>query len=112
MVQKSLNASMGTTFGGSNVVPRNQVVVVWHCKKTLNIISKPKSFQKKTSHGIHVLCYVGYWFTTKGVSIELYKFWFCHNDLLRCMGRTSRKYAFDRPILLSLWLVQTWTNFI
>jgi hypothetical protein len=53
---------------------------------------------------------VGYWFAAKGVSIELHKFWFCHDDLLRCVGRTSRKYAFNRPILPSSWLVQARRN--
>jgi hypothetical protein len=29
---------------------------------------------------------------------------------MRCVGGTSRKYAFDRPTLPSLWLVQEGTN--
>jgi hypothetical protein len=47
MVQRSLNASMGTTFGELNVVPRNQAIIVQHCKKTLHITTKPESFQNK-----------------------------------------------------------------
>jgi hypothetical protein len=47
---------------------------------------------------------------TKGVSIDLHEFWFYYDDLLHCVGETSRKYAFDRPILPSLWHVQAWTN--
>jgi hypothetical protein len=56
--------------------------------------------------------YVGYWFVTKGVSIELHKFWFCHDDLMHCVGRTSRKYAFNRLALPSLCLVLEGTNLI
>ncbi len=41
---------------------------------------------------------------------ELHKFWFCHVDPMRCVGGTSMKYAFDRPTLPSLWLVQEGTN--
>jgi hypothetical protein len=48
--------------------------------------------------------------TTKGVSIELHKFWFCYDDLLHCVGGISRKYALDRLVLPSLWLVQAWKN--
>ncbi len=44
--------------------------------------------------------------TAQGVSIELHKFWFCHDDLMHCVGRTSRKYALNRPTLPSLWPVQ------
>jgi hypothetical protein len=47
MVWRSLNASMGMTFGELNVVPQNQTIVVWYCKKILKIIAKPKSFQNK-----------------------------------------------------------------
>jgi hypothetical protein len=57
------------------------------------------------------LCYVGDWFTTKGASIDLHKFWFCHDDLNCCVGGTNRKYALDRPTLLSLWHVQARTYF-
>jgi hypothetical protein len=31
---------------------------------------------------------------------------------MHCVGRTSRKYALDRPALLSLWLVLEGTNLI
>ncbi len=47
---------------------------------------------------------------SKGVSIELHKFWFCHDDLLHCVGRTRQKYALNRPTLLSLWPMQARTN--
>ncbi len=48
----------------------------------------------------------------EGVLIELHKFWFCHDDLMHCVGGTNMKYAFDRPTLPSLWLVQVGTYFI
>jgi hypothetical protein len=60
---------------------------------------KAKIISTQTNHGILPSCYVGYWFVAKGVSIELHKFWFCHDDLLCCVGGTSKKYAFDRPTL-------------
>ncbi len=46
------------------------------------------------------------------LSIELHKFWFYHDDLLRCVGGTNKKYALDRPTLPSLWHVQARTNLI
>jgi hypothetical protein len=72
---------------------------------------KAKIISKQIDHGIHVPCYVGYWSITKGGSIEPHKFWFCHVDLMRCVGKTSKKYAFNRLTLLSLWPMQTGINF-
>jgi hypothetical protein len=46
-----------------------------------------KFISKQINHGILDPCYVGYWFVTKGVSIELHKFWFCHDDFIHCVGR-------------------------
>jgi len=69
-------------------------------QKSIKHYYKTIIISKQTNHGIPVWCYVGYWFATKGVSIELHKFWFCHDDLLRRVGRTSKKYAFDRLALL------------
>jgi hypothetical protein len=68
-----------------------------------------KTISKQTDCGIFVPCYVGYWSTTKGVLIELHKFWFCHDDLNRCVGRISRKYDLDNLTLPSLWFVQVGT---
>ncbi len=70
-----------------------------------------KIISKQTYCDIRAPCYVGYYFTSNGVSIELHKFWFCHDDLLRCVGGTSRKYALDRQVLPSLSHVQAKTNF-
>jgi hypothetical protein len=70
-----------------------------HClvlQKDIKHYYKAKIISKQTDHDIPTPCYVGYWSTTKGVSIELHKFWFCHDNLLRCVRRTSRKYALDR----------------
>jgi hypothetical protein len=44
---KVLECFCGATFGELNVVPQNQTIIGQHCKKTLNIIRKPKSFQNK-----------------------------------------------------------------
>ncbi len=71
---------------------------------------KVRIISKETNHGIHALCYVGHWFAAKGVLNELHKFWFCHDDLLCCVGGTSRKYAFNRPTLPSLWPMQLGKN--
>jgi hypothetical protein len=48
----------------------------------------------------------------KGALIKVQRFWFCHDGLNHCLGKTSRKYAFDRPTLLSLWHVQARINLI
>jgi hypothetical protein len=55
---------------------------------------------------------MGYWFAAQGLLIELHKFWFCHDDPMCCVGRTSKKYAFDMLALPSLWHVQKMTNLI
>jgi hypothetical protein len=34
-------------FGALNNVPKSQMLNVWHCKRTPNIIAKQKSFIKK-----------------------------------------------------------------
>jgi hypothetical protein len=57
---------------------------------------------KQTDISILTSCYVGYWFTTKVVSIKLHKFWFSHVDLICCVIGTTRKYAFDRLALPTL----------
>ncbi len=67
---------------------------------------KAKIISKQTNL---VLCWL--LSTTKGVSIELHKFWFCHDDLNHCVGGTNKKYAFDKLALLSLWHVQVRINF-
>jgi hypothetical protein len=80
-------------------------------QKDIKYYYKTKIISKQTYRGIFTLCYVGYWFVAQGVSLELHKFWFCYDDLIRCFGRTSKKYALDRLALPSLWLVQKGTNF-
>jgi hypothetical protein len=45
-------------------------------QKDIKHYCKAKIISKQIDHGIFALCYVGYWFTTKGLSIELHKFWF------------------------------------
>jgi hypothetical protein len=101
-----LSAFVGMTFGELNATPWSQTFIVWCCKNTLNIITKLKSFQKKTNRSWYS-CWRRCWLlffihSYKGVSIELHRFWFCHDDLMRCVGRISRKYAFDRPSLALL----------
>jgi len=59
-------------------------------QKNTKHYGKAKIISKQTNHGTPTPCYVGQWSTTKGVSIELHKFWFCHDDLLRCVRWTSR----------------------
>jgi hypothetical protein len=81
-------------------------------QKYTNHYYKDIIISKQTNYGILTLCYVGYWFATQGVLIELHKFWFCHDDLMHYVGRTNRKYALNRPTLPSLWLGQEGTYFI
>jgi hypothetical protein len=51
-------------------------------------------------------CYDGLWFDLKGSAPICHKFWFCANDLTRCVGGIGRKYCIDRPLVPSMWLVQ------
>jgi hypothetical protein len=89
---------MGMAFGEFNIIPQSQTIIVQCC-------TKPKSFQNKQIVVFRLRVALVPSSTTKGVSIELHKFWFCYDDLLHCVGGTSRKYAFDRPVLPSLWPV-------
>jgi hypothetical protein len=98
-------------FGELNIVPQSQIIIVQRFKKDIKHYYKAIIISKQTNHGIPTLCYVGYWSAAKGVSIEPHKFWFCHDDLLRCVGRTSKKYALNRLALPSLWHEQSGTNF-
>ncbi len=84
-----------------------------HCstlQKDIKHYYKCIIISKQIDRGIPALCYVGYWYTTKRVSIELHKFWFCHDDLMRCVGGTNMKWTFDRLALPSLWHVQLGIN--
>jgi hypothetical protein len=67
---------------------------------------KAKIISKQIDRGIPAPYYDGYWFVAKVVSIELHKFWFCHDDLTCYVGGSNKKYALDRPALLTLWHVQ------
>jgi hypothetical protein len=75
-------------------------------QKDIKHYYKAKTISKQTDCGIFVPCYVGYWSTTKGILIELHKFWFCHDGLNCCVGRISRKYDIGNLTLPSSWLVQ------
>jgi hypothetical protein len=103
MVWRSLSTFMGMAFAALNIVPRNQIVIVRCCTKTLNITTKPLSFQNKQIMVFMLCLMLVISSATKGVSIELHKFWFCYDDLLHCVGRTNKKYALDTLILPSLW---------
>jgi hypothetical protein len=71
-------------------------------QKDIKHYCKAKIISKQIDCGIPTLCYVGYQTTTQGLSIELHKFWFCHDDLMYCVGGTSRKYALNKLALFSL----------
>ncbi len=112
MVQRSLSAFAVRAFGELNVIPPNPTFTIQCCKNTLSNIVKPKSFQNKqiVVFQFHVMLVNN--LQPKVHQLSYIKFWFCHNDFNHCMGRTSKKYAFDRPTFLSLWHVQVRTNFI
>jgi hypothetical protein len=65
---------------------------------------------RRIIRGIPNPCYDGLWFNLKGSTPIRYKFWFCANDLTRCVGGTRRKYCVDRPLLPSTWPMQVGTN--
>ncbi len=79
-------------------------------QKDIKHFYKAIIISNQIDRGIPTPCYVGFWFATKATSIELHKFWFCHDDLMHCVGGTSRKYALNRLALPYLWLVQARTN--
>jgi hypothetical protein len=56
--------------------------------------------------------YNGLWFDLKGFALIHFKFWFCENDLTRCVGGTREKYCIDRPLVPSTWPVQVGINLI
>jgi len=71
---------------------------------------KAKIISRGKERGILAPCYVGNWSVSKGVGIELQKFWFCHDDQSHCVKNTKRKYTIRRFIVPSLWHVQEGTN--
>ncbi len=60
-------------------------------QKDIKHYSKAKIISKQIDHDIPTPCYVGYWFATKVISIELHEFWFFHDDLMCCVGKISKK---------------------
>jgi hypothetical protein len=125
-INQSLAVNVGEDSNVNPIVTRNGVEVlecfygdgIWrieccppksnnHClvlQKDTKHYYKARIISKQTNHGIPTLCYVGYWYATQGVSIELHKHWFCHDDLMHCVGGTSKKYALNRPTLFSYGL--------
>ncbi len=65
---------------------------------------------KKIVHGIPSPYYDGLWSDLKGFALIRHKFWFCVNNLTRCVGGTRRKYCVNRPLVPSMWPVQVGTN--
>jgi hypothetical protein len=61
MVWRSLSAFVVMTFGESNATFQSLKLNFQHCKKTLNIITKPKSFQNKQIMVflLHVMLVIG-----------------------------------------------------
>jgi hypothetical protein len=41
---------------------------------------------------------------------EVKEFFFCNNDIERCVKGTKRKWVQSRPDIPSIWLVKIWTN--
>ena len=39
-----------------------------------------------------------------------YEFWFCHNDIKRCVSGSNKKYVLDWPIVPNTWPVKICTN--
>jgi hypothetical protein len=56
--------------------------------------------------------YGGLWFDFKGSTPIRHKFWFCANDLIRCVGRIKKKYCVNRPLVPSTWPVQVGIDLI
>jgi hypothetical protein len=38
--------------------------------------------------------------------------WFCPDDLSRCVGGATRKYAIARPLVPTIWPIQEGTNLV
>ncbi len=60
-----------------------------------------KIIARKIVCGILSPCYDGLWFDLKGSAPIYHKFWFCVDDLIRCVGGTRKKYCVDRPFVPS-----------
>jgi hypothetical protein len=39
-----------------------------------------------------------------------YEFWFCPNDIKRCVNENNKKYVLDSHVVTNLWLVKIGTN--
>jgi hypothetical protein len=70
-----------------------------------------KIISTKTTIGVPIPCYVGWWSNFKGGVHEFHKFWYCCDDL-NCNVRRLRKKMVDRSPVLVIWLLQKGINFI
>ncbi len=132
LINQLLIVDVGETSGPNPIITHNGAEVLEHLcgdniwriecyppklnsrcstlQKDIKHYYKAIIIHKQTNCGILDLCYVGYCSTTQGLSMELHNFWFCHDDLMHCVGRTRKKYVLDRLALLSLWHVQARIN--
>jgi len=70
-----------------------------------------KIISTKTTIGVPIPCYVGWWLNFKGGVHESHKFWYCCDDL-NCNVRMLGEKMVDRSLVLVIWLVQKGINFI
>jgi hypothetical protein len=61
-----------------------------------------KSIARRIVYGILSPCYNGLWFDLKRFAPICHKFWFFVDDLIHCVGRTRKKYCFNRPLVPSM----------
>jgi hypothetical protein len=88
-----------------------QYIMLCNAQNTKNFC-EAKIISKTSIYGIPTACRDGLWCVAKGSPIVRHKVWFYADDLIWCVGFHSRKYAVDRPIIPSIWLVQLATMFM
>jgi len=103
--------NVGKAFGDWTLPSSIQYAMLCNAQNTKNFC-EAKIISKISIYGIPTACYDGLWCNAKRSPIVCHKFWFCIDDLIRCVGFHSRKYVVDRPIIQSIWLVQLATMFM
>jgi hypothetical protein len=62
------------------------------------------------SHGTPAPTYKGLKKEYRSTNIMEYEFWFCHDDIKRCVSGSKKKYVLDWPIIPNTWHVKIGTN--
>jgi hypothetical protein len=82
---------------------------VWHCKP---LITRTMCNAKvgSSKHDTPAPTYKGFNKQFRSTNNVEYEFWFCPDDIKRCVSDTKKKYVLDWPTVPNTWLVKKCVN--